>query len=77
MDSLLKQIVTKYFSSYMEFFAKFSKLNIFYKIVVIPAFTFIYVLTFLTLSLIVLTIILFVMPISFIYRPHLKNSSNG
>ena len=74
MYGLIKQITTKYFSSYMEFFIKISNFNILYRILIIPVFTFIYILTFFALSLIVLTVVLFVMPISLIYKPHLKNS---
>ncbi len=75
MLGLIKELITKFLGSYMEFFEKISSINIVLRIIGIPVFTFVYILTFFTLLLIVLTIILLVLPISFIYKPHLGKSS--
>lgn len=70
MIKMIKLILERYIKSYKEYFDKFCQIKFIYRPVVIPVFTFIYMLTFLVLLIIISIIILLTRPISIIYKPH-------
>ena len=68
MIKMIKLILERYINSYREYFDKFCQSKFIYRIIIIPVFTFVYILTFFVL---LISIVIFLAkPISIIYRPH-------
>lgn len=73
MIKMIKLILKRYVDSYLVYLEKFCKKNILFLIILIPIFSFVYLMTFLVLLIIVSIVIFLAKPISMVYKPHIKS----
>lgn len=70
MVKMIKLILERYLNSYREYLDKCCQSKFVYRIIIIPVFTFVYILTFFVLLIIISIVIFLAIPMSIIYKPH-------